>query len=76
MRMRSLLSLTVGAVVLATAAYAKDPPKNKGNLRYSITVSSFENRAGWHGRWNIGDGFTSIMTDALQASGLFLVLGV
>lgn len=75
MRMRSLLSLTVGAVVLATAAYAKDPPKNKGNLRYSITVSSFENRAGWHGRWNIGDGFTSIMTDALQASGWFIVLG-
>ncbi|MBN1788263.1 MAG: hypothetical protein JW806_07695 [Sedimentisphaerales bacterium] len=47
----------------------------KGNLRYSITVSSFENKAGWHGQWDIGDGFTEIMTDALQESGWFIVLG-
>ncbi len=46
-----------------------------GNLRYSITVSKFENEAGWHGKWDLGDGFATIMTDALQASGKFIVLG-
>ena len=47
----------------------------KGNLRYSITVSNFENKAGWHGQWDIGNGFTEIMTNALQESGWFIVLG-
>ena len=46
-----------------------------GNLRYSITVSSFENKANWHGQWDIGHGFTEIMTNALQESGWFIVLG-
>lgn len=50
-------------------------PKPKGNLRYSITVSKFKNEAGWHGQWNIGDGFGAIMTDVLQQSGWFIVLG-
>ena len=60
--------------------FAKDEnevliPENKGNLRYSITVTEFENKAGWHGHWDIGSGFVEIMTDALQQSGWFIVLG-
>ncbi len=51
------------------------PSAAKGNLRYSITVTKFENDAGWGGKWDIGDGFTTIMTDALQTSGNFIVLG-
>jgi len=47
----------------------------KGNLRYSITVSKFENQAGWHGQWDIGDAWGAVLTDALQASGKFIVLG-
>lgn len=47
----------------------------EGNLRYSITVSKFPNEAGWSGRWDIGHGFTTILTDALQQSGKFIVLG-
>ena len=50
-------------------------PGPKGNLRYSITVSKFKNEAGWHGKWDVGDGFSAIMTDALQNSGRFIVLG-
>jgi curli biogenesis system outer membrane secretion channel CsgG len=46
-----------------------------GNLRYSITVSKFQNKSGWSGRWSVGDGFGAILTDALQQSGRFLVLG-
>jgi curli biogenesis system outer membrane secretion channel CsgG len=46
-----------------------------GNLRYTITVTKFKNEAGWSGQWDVGDGFTTIMTDALQQSGKFVVLG-
>jgi curli biogenesis system outer membrane secretion channel CsgG len=47
----------------------------EGNLRYSITVSKFPNESGWSGQWDVGDGFTTIMTDALQQNGKFIVLG-
>ncbi len=55
--------------------HAEDFPKNKGNLRFTITVTKFENEAGWSGRWDIGDGFGEIMTNALNESGWFIVLG-
>jgi curli biogenesis system outer membrane secretion channel CsgG len=48
---------------------------NKGNLRYSITVTKFKNEANWRGQWNLGNAFSTIMTDALNASGKFIVLG-
>jgi curli biogenesis system outer membrane secretion channel CsgG len=60
---------------LTSNAWADDRPKNKGNLRYSITVTKFDNQAGWSGRWDIGDGFGEIMTNALNESGWFIVLG-
>ena len=47
----------------------------EGNLRYSISVKKFKNEAGWSGRWNLGDGFTTIMTDVLNETGKFIVLG-
>lgn len=56
-------------------AFSKDDAKGAGNLRYTISVSKFANEAGWSGKWNVGDGFTTIMTDALQQSGHFIVLG-
>ncbi|MBN1796379.1 MAG: hypothetical protein JW804_06880 [Sedimentisphaerales bacterium] len=46
-----------------------------GNLRYSITVTDFENKANWRGQWDVGHGFTEIMTNSLQESGWFIVLG-
>ena len=58
----------VGIVGLASA-------QAQGNLRYSITVSKFENEAGWSGQWEVGDGFATILTDALQQNGKFIVLG-
>jgi curli biogenesis system outer membrane secretion channel CsgG len=61
------------AMVIDRIEPTKDRPK--GNLRYSITVSEFENKANWQGQWNIGDGFSEIMTNSLQESGWFIVLG-
>ena len=71
MRKSILATLIVGLVAnLCGVSYAAD-----GNLRYSITVSKFKNEAGWSGQWDVGDGFTTIMTDALHGSGSFIVLG-
>ncbi len=64
------MALICAAGVLISTAMAAE-----GNLRYSITVTKFENEAGWSGRWNLGDGFTTIMTDLLQQNGKFIVLG-
>ncbi len=46
-----------------------------GGLRYSITVSKFENRAGWTGYWSLGDAWGTVMTDMLNQTGKFIVLG-
>ena len=61
--------------VLAASSLAFAGDDAKGGLKYSITVTKFENRAGWSGQWDIGDAWGAVMTDALQASGKFIVLG-
>lgn len=50
-------------------------PENKGNLRYTITVSQFENKANWSGQWDLGNAFTEVLTDTLHQCGWFIVLG-
>jgi len=46
-----------------------------GGLRYSITVTKFENRSGWYGAWDIGDAWDTVLTDMLNQTGKFIVLG-
>ena len=57
----------------AVPAFAQDDAK--GGLRYSITVSQFENRSGWHGQWDIGHAWGTVLTDMLNQTGRFIVLG-
>ena len=64
-----MMAAVLAGMIWTAAASAQ------GNLRYSITVSKFPNEAGWSGKWDIGDGFTTILTDALQQSQKFIVLG-
>ena len=47
----------------------------QGGLRYSIQVYKFENRAGWHANWDLGDAWGAVLTDQLTESGKFIVLG-
>lgn len=68
-RMKIFLAALFVGSMLAGLAVAE------GNLRYSITVTKFPNESGWSGQWDVGDGFTTILTDALQGSGKFIVLG-
>ncbi|GAB4344396.1 MAG: hypothetical protein Kow0089_20960 [Desulfobulbaceae bacterium] len=70
----AVLLLLFGFAATALAEFTiPEPPQ--GNLRYSITVTKFKNESGWHGRWDLGDGFTTAMTDILHESGWFIVLG-
>ncbi len=66
-----VMLLPLNSVVAETTIPA--PPS--GNLRYSITVTEFKNEAGWHGRWDVGNGMQTIMTNLLYESGWFIVLG-
>jgi len=70
LRLGMAIALGLGLGMAGNVAEA-----GSGNLRYSISVSKFENKAGWSGRWNIGNAFGEIMTAALQESGKFIVLG-
>ena len=70
-RLSMLLFALLFIFVASTSSYAQD----QGNLRYSIMVSKFENRSGWSGQWNIADTWGSVLTDSLQQTGRFIVLG-
>jgi len=46
-----------------------------GGLRFSIAVSKFENHANYSGRFQLSDTWGAMLTDSLQQSGHFIVLG-
>lgn len=60
----------IAAVALAACSAAA-----QGGLRYSITVTKFDNKANWSGQWDLGDAWGTILTDSLTQSGRFIVLG-
>lgn len=70
-RLPVLLFVLLFIAVSSTTSLAE----NSGNLRYSIMVSKFENRSGWAGEWNIADTWGAVLTDSLQQTGRFIVLG-
>ncbi len=66
------VSVLATLLILAMPVAAEDAA---GGLRYSITVTKFENQAGWYGRWDIGDAWGTVLTDMLNQTGQFIVLG-
>lgn len=44
-------------------------------LRYSIAVSKFENKSNWSGQWDLGAAWGAVLTDSLNKTGKFIVLG-
>ena len=66
--MKKLMAIGLALASLATFA-------DGGNLRYSIMVNKFENRANWRGQWDLGHAWGTIFTDQLVQSGRFIVLG-
>ena len=70
---RTTAALICIITCLAVSTYAKT--ETKGGLRYSISVSKFENRSNWTGQWVIADTFGAVLTDSLNQTGRFIVLG-
>ncbi len=66
------VSILALILIIAIPVAAEDAA---GGLRYSITVTKFENQAGWYGRWDIGDAWGTVLTDMLNQTGQFIVLG-
>ena len=59
----------VAAFLLSLAAAAQ------GGLRYTVNVTKFENKAGWHGSLDLGDALRMEFTNILQQTAKFIVLG-
>jgi curli biogenesis system outer membrane secretion channel CsgG len=82
MNKTALLALVISSA-LPSAALADTPPATSaapadaasGGLRFSIAVTKFENHANYGGQFNLCDTWGSILTDSLQRSGHFIVLG-
>lgn len=72
MRLMVSLFLLLGLTVAASAAHAEEA---SGNLRYSVAVTKFENNSGWSGQWNLGNAWDTVLTDMLNQTGKFIVLG-
>jgi len=72
--MKRLLLVLVASVLMTTPALVFGQEAS-GGLRYSVTVSQFDNEAGWHGQWDLGHAWGTVLTDLLNQSGKFIVLG-
>lgn len=76
-----LLLLAATFVMPSARAEKKAPPPAppadaaKGGLRYTIAVYKFENNSNFSGQFAIADTWGAILTDSLQQSGRFIVLG-
>src|SRR5476651_1487284 len=78
MKKIALLALAVSFCTpfLARADGTSSPPDAAaGGLRFSIAVSKFENHANYSGPFQLSDTGGSMLTDSLQQSGHFIVLG-
>lgn len=65
----------IGTFFLLILLLAVGPAAAQGGLRYTISVSEFDNQAGWSGQWEIGWAWGTVMTDMLNQTGRFIVLG-
>ncbi len=69
-------AIVLWVLAAAIAALAAPAVAETGGLRYTITVSKFENRQNWYWNgWHLGDAWGTVMTDLLQQTGRFIVLG-
>jgi curli biogenesis system outer membrane secretion channel CsgG len=67
--------LIMGVLFALVLSVAAECLAQSGGLRYSIAVSRFENRSNWRGQWSLGDAWGAVLTDSLNQTGRFIVLG-
>ncbi len=71
--MKKIAVLALATLALLSARAADAAPAT-GGLRYTITVTKFENHAGYSGQFNLSDSFGAVLTDSLQNTGRFIVI--
>ena len=57
------------------AAPATTPAPAKGGLRYTVTVTKFQNHSNYAGQFALADTFGAVLTDSLLQSQRFIVIG-
>ena len=74
--MKKIQGILAVVVLLGMTCFVAGPCfAEGGGLRYSITVSKFENRSSWDGQWDLGHAWGAVLTDSLNQTGRFIVLG-
>jgi len=71
MKLSKVILMFAVVSLVAGSVFATEPT---GGLRYSITVTKFDNKAGWAGQWDIGDAWATVLTDQLNQTGKFIVV--
>ena len=77
--MKSFLPILIGAALLAGCQSIHQDPyvyrsKGKSHHKPVVAVLQFENRANFHGKWNLGDGMADLLTTHILDSGRFVVI--
>jgi curli biogenesis system outer membrane secretion channel CsgG len=79
MKKLALLAIVISSALAASAradAPATPADAAAGGLRFSITVTKFENHSGYSGsQFNLSDTWGEMLTDSLMQTGKFIVLG-
>lgn len=74
-RVTSMLMVMLMLAVLIIVPQTAEAAAASGGIKYTVTVSKFENQSNWAGQWALGDAWGAILTDILNQSGRFIVLG-
>jgi curli biogenesis system outer membrane secretion channel CsgG len=70
------IAVLVSCLLFAGVADAQAPSASAtGGLRFTIAVIKFENHSKWSGQLPLADTWGSMLTDSLQQSGHFIVIG-
>src|SRR5271157_5222606 len=75
MKKIALLTLAVSSMLPGLVRAAADSAAPAGGLRFTIAVTKFENHANYNGRFQLADTWGAMLTDTLQQSGHFIVIG-
>ena len=78
--MKKLAVIALAASLVMPSIARADAPASPadaaaGGLRFSIGVTKFENHANYNGQFALADTWSSMLTDSLQQTGHFIVLG-
>lgn len=72
---RTTFGLALSVLVLWLGLTPSQSVAQSGGLRYSIAVADFKNQSGWRGQFDLGQDLGIVLTDRLQESERFIVIG-